>query len=190
VFASHLLDVLSNLAVRFQVLDERPDALEYGFRVPVEASHVVMGAGREWLPTGYNGSLWIGRDSLDVRRLTVDTEELPPQTLMCKSNMVLEFPSRQTAGPLWFVPTQTRTHDILRDATEIDSVSTISGCREVPPAPASRPLRQGAPLPGGLHVTLNFDADIDWDEAAAGDSISATVTLPILTSNPSGARRR
>ena len=78
MFASHLLDVLSNLAVRFQVLDERPDALEYGFRVPVEASHVVMGAGGEWLPTGYSGSLWIGRDSLDVRRLTVDTEELPP----------------------------------------------------------------------------------------------------------------
>ena len=51
----------------------------------------------------------------------------------------------------------------------------ISDCRERPSASPPPPLRQGAPLPPGLHVTLEFNADIDWDVAAAGDAISATL---------------
>jgi hypothetical protein len=182
-FAVNLLDLFSNPSVRFRLLEERPDALEYGFRVPVEASSFVVGAPRGWLQAGYSGSIHLDRDSLAVRRFTFESDELPPETLMCESTTVLEFPSRQAAGASWFVPSQSRTHEVMRDASETDSVTTISDCREhsAAPFPSPPPANTVAPLPPDLKVSLVFNAPIDTDVAAAGDPISATVTEPVMT---------
>jgi hypothetical protein len=174
-FAAHLLDTFTNPAVRFRLLNEPSDMLDYGFRVPVEASRYSVLANGQWIPTGYSGSLHIGRDSLEVRRLEVETDELPPDTGMCEESTVLEF-----RGSNRLLPAGSRTHDILRDATETDRVNTISDCREGPATPPVIPLRQGAPVPRDLRVELQFDSDIDSDVAAAGDAISATVTLPAI----------
>jgi hypothetical protein len=183
-FAVDLLDVFSNPSVRFRLLEERLDAIDYGFRVPVEASRFVVGAPNEWLPTGYSGSINLDRDSLAVRRFTFESDELPPATSMCESTTVLEFPSRQAAGASWFVPSQSRTREVMRDATETDSVATLSDCREhsaAPPPPPPAPANTVAPLPADLKVSLVFNAPIDTDVAAAGDPISATVTEPVMT---------
>ncbi len=175
-FATHLLDTFTNAATRFRLLSEPSEMLDYGFRVPVEASRYSILADGKWLPTGYSGSLRIGRDSLDVRRLEVETDELPPETGMCQESTVLEF-----RGSDRFLPAKSRTHDILRDATETDRVATISDCREAPATPPPTPGRPGALAPKGLKISLQFDTDIDSDVAAAGDAISATVTLPVIT---------
>ena len=106
VFAVHLLDIFSNPSVRFRLLEERQDELEYGFRVPVEASRFVVGASTEWLATGYSGCIHLDRDSVAVRRFTFETEELPPETQMCQESTVVEFPSRQAAGSSLFGPSQ------------------------------------------------------------------------------------
>jgi hypothetical protein len=179
-FAVHLLDIFSNPSVRFRLVGERLDALEYGFRVPAEASRYVVGAGAQWLPTGYGGSIHVDKDSLDVRRFTFETDELPPETSMCEAGATLEFPGRQTPGSSWFVPGKSSAHDVMRDATETDRVTILSDCHETSVAPAPPPARTGAPLPPDLRVSLMFTAPIDTDVAAAGDPISATVTEPVI----------
>jgi hypothetical protein len=96
-FADYLLHIFSGPSVRFRLLEERPDTVEYGFRVPVEASHYVVGAGAEWLATGYSGSVQIVRDSDSIGRFTMETNELPPPTSGCEISSVLELQSRQAA---------------------------------------------------------------------------------------------
>jgi hypothetical protein len=182
-FAAHLLDIFGNPSVRFRLIEERLDTIEYGFRVPVEASRFVVGAGAQWLPTGYGGFIHIDKNSLDVRRFICETDELPPETLMCEASATLEFPSRPAAGASWFVPSQSRTHEVMRDASETDNVATLSDCREssAPPPPPPAPAHTVAPLPPDLKVSLAFNTPIDTEVAAAGDLISATVTEPVMT---------
>jgi hypothetical protein len=180
-FAAHVLDIFSSPSARFRLVSERADAIEYGFRVPVEASHSLVGSFKGWLAAGYVGSVHIDKDSLDVRRLNFETDELPPETLMCQESTTLEFPSRQTAGSSWLAPSQSRTHDVMRDTTETDRVAALSDCHQSSAVPVPPPAREGAPLPAGLSVSLAFKAPIDTDVAAAGDAISATVTDPVYT---------
>jgi hypothetical protein len=181
-FAAYLLDIFGNPSVLFRLLGDRLNVLQYGFRVPVEASRLVVGAQTEWLPTGYSGLLHIDKGSLEIRRLDIQTNELPPQTAMCEEESTLEFPLQQASGSRWFLPGGSSTHDILRDTTETDRVATLSDCHEAPATPAAPlPLRTAAALPPGLKVSLVFTAPIDTDVAAAGDPVSATVIEPVFT---------
>jgi hypothetical protein len=170
--ASFLLDIFRNPAVLFRLLQEKPSTLEYGFRVPVEASSFVIAGGGEWLTTGYGGSFDIARGSLSISRLTVETGELPAQTSMCEETTVVDFPNGHS------VPSQGRTHAIMRDGEETDRLTTISACRESPAPTAPPPSRELSSLQPGLTLRLLLKAPIDFDTAAAGDEIFATVMDP------------
>ncbi len=158
------------------MLAEGPEAVDYGFQVPVEASHYFVGARGEWLAAGYSGSFQVDRKSLDIKRYAVESDELPPRTSGCEISSVLEFGSPQAAGAGWFVPAKSTAHDVLRDTTETDSVTAISDCLAPSPAPAAHPSSQGAPLRPGIALTLALNAPIDSGVAAAGDAISASIT--------------
>ena len=167
-FAAHLLDIFTNSAARFRLLSEPADRLDFGFRVPLDASHYVVYGGGKWLPTGYGGSLRIGGDSLDILRLELETDALPPETGICEERTVLEF--LEANG----LPSESRAHLIMRDGTETDRVTTISDCREASTLPPPTSVPQGEPVPKGLRFDLRLDSAIDSDLAAAGDAISAT----------------
>jgi hypothetical protein len=170
-FAGHLLDIFTNPAVQFRLLEEGPETLEYGFRVPIEGSHYSVGAGGEWVATGYGGSFRIERESQNISRFTVQTNELPPETSMCETSSVLEFGD----GAGRFVPTTSTAHDVMRDASETDSVTTISDCGEATATPPRRPSA-GPPLAAGILLSLVVDTPFDSDLTAAGDTISATIS--------------
>ncbi len=172
-FASHLLDLFTSPDVRFRLLEEGPEALEYGFRVPVEASHYLIRAGGDWLATGYSGSFRIERGSQNISRLTVQTNELPPQTSMCEITSLLEY----TDGEPWFVPKSSTGHDVMRDGYETDSSTTISDCRHAT-ATSTAPPRQptaGPALPLNILLSLVSNTPFDSDLTAAGDPISAMI---------------
>ncbi len=170
-FASHLLGIFSNPSVRFRLVAERPEMLEYGFRVPVEASPFVVGAGKQWLPTGYIGSVIVDRSSAEIGRLTLETGELPPETSMCEATTTVEYKNSQ--------PLQNRSHDVMRDASETDRVTAISDCGEASSTPLAPRPAFGEPLPAGLDMSLAFIAPIDTGTAAAGDVITARITEPV-----------
>jgi hypothetical protein len=137
-FAAHLADIFVNPAVGFRLLTDPADFIEYGFRVPMEASRYVVMGGGKWQATGYSGSMRVDRSSMAVQRLEVNTNELPPDTDICEADSVLEF-----HDPGRYVPTISRVHAMMRDTTETERAITISDCRE---AAAASPLRSLARL--------------------------------------------
>jgi hypothetical protein len=189
-FAAHLLDIFSNPGVRFRLMEEKREALEYGFRVPVEASRMRVAAGPEWVLASYTGSFDIDRRSLEVRRFTIETGELPPETSLCEATATHQFQPHPAGGSGWFVPMESRSQQVMRDATETDRSISFSDCSESMPAP-STPRRLSDPLPPGLPVSVVFTAAIHSDVAAAGDTISATLTQPVVAGSkvlaPTGA---
>jgi hypothetical protein len=176
-FAAHLLDIFSNPSVRFQTLEQGGENLAYAFRVPIEASRLVIKAGTQWRPAGYSGSFDIDRSSLEMRRFTMQSDELPPETSLCEVSTTNEYQAEKTLGLL--LPSVSRSHDILRDATETDSVTAFSDCRESAPPPSVRETAQDMALPQQT-FELALLTPIDTATAAAGDIILAQLIEPIL----------
>jgi len=176
-FAAHLIDIFSNPSVRFRTLEEGGENLEYAFRVPIEASHLLIKAGAQWRPSGYSGSFTIDPRSLEMRRFTMESDELPPETSLCEVSTTSEYQEEKTLGLL--LPSVSRSHDILRDGTETDFVTTFSDCREAQPLPSARETAQDLALPEET-FELALLTPIDPATAAAGDAISARLTEPIL----------
>jgi hypothetical protein len=155
----------------------------------VDASRFRVRAGTDWALASYTGSFDLDRASLAVRRFTIETGELPPETSLCEASATHQFEIHQPADG-WRLPIESRSRQIVRDATETDNAIRFSDCRE-PSTDAGQPAIQGDPLPPGLAVSVAFNAPIDSDTAAAGDPISATITEPVFKGSkvlvPAGA---
>lgn len=124
-----------------------------------------------WVATGYSGSFRIQRDAQSIGRFTILTNELAPETSMCETSSVLEFGD----GAGWFVPRLSTAHDVMRDGSETDSMTTISNCREATAALPAREPNAGPTLPPNILLSLVFNVPLDSDLTAAGDAISATI---------------
>jgi len=51
-FAAYLIDIFGNPSVRFQALEKQSENLQYSFRVPIEASRLLIKAGTQWRSAG------------------------------------------------------------------------------------------------------------------------------------------
>ena len=175
-FAVHLIDIFSNPSVRFRMLSEGDKVLEYGFRAPIEASRLFVRAGGEWRPTGYNGSFTIDPHSLEMRRFKMESDELPSDTSLCEVSTENEYQGEKPLGLL--LPSVSRTHDILRDSSETEQVTTFSDCHEAAVSSSEREQAADLALPEQT-FELALSTPIDTASAAAGDIISAQLTEPI-----------
>ena len=95
--AAHLIDIFSNPSVRFRTLQEAGENFEYAFRVPIEASRLLIKAGTQWRPAGYSGSFAIDPRSLEMRRFTMESDELPPETSLCEVSTTNEYQGDNTS---------------------------------------------------------------------------------------------
>ncbi len=176
-FAAYLIDIFNNPSVRFRTLETGRENLEYAFRVPIEASRLLIKAGTQCRSAGYNGSFAIDPSSLEMRRFTMESDELPPETSLCQVSTTNEYQADKTWDLL--LPSVSRSHDILRDATETELITTFSDCRESPPPPSLPEAAQDLALPQQT-LDLVLSTSIDPATAAAGDVIAARLTEPIL----------
>jgi hypothetical protein len=112
-FSAFLASLFVNPSVRFRILSESAEALEFGFREPVEANPYFVAGGKEWLPTGYSGSLLIDPASLELKQLRVTTSELPRETSLCEVTTVSEYAGTNSLGLL--LPRVSRTIEITRN---------------------------------------------------------------------------
>jgi hypothetical protein len=110
------------------------------------------------------------------------SDELPPETSLCEVSTTNEYPRENNLGVL--LPSVSRSHDIVRDATETELVTTFSDCRESALPPAGREMPQDVALPQQT-LELALSTPIDTASAAAGDVISARLTQPLLRSKSS-----
>ncbi len=195
--AAHIEAVFANPLVRFRLLSQTSQNLEFGFRVPVEASHYLVKAGAGWRLTGYEGSLQIDPTSLELRQLTIDTEELPAESSMCESNTKMDYKpeDQRTGGDGMLLPSTVHSRDLNRDATETaetDWVTRFSDCREASEKAPDR-LRSAPLFPPTFAALLKLEltAPIDTSTAAAGDVVTArlsnSVRGPANSLAPAGA---
>jgi hypothetical protein len=213
-FGLHLVDVFSNTGTHFQYQGEKTvdgnGVLEYRFTVPTKASNYRIRGNGAWHFTAYDGTFQLDAGTLELQRLNLRTDELPPDTGMCESGTSLEYQKLHVGDNDFLLPRQSQLQIIQTDARETLNVTTFSGCREyhtestihfdeAPEAggvEAKAAAAQAKALPVGLSLTLALAERIDTSTAAAGDLVSAKVVHAVRDSKskttliPAGAMVR
>jgi hypothetical protein len=165
---------------------------EYSFSVSVEQSRYRVKARKDWIITGYTGTILVDPKTSDLVRLTVRTEELPPETNTCQTTTSLEYGLVQLSGSDYLLPTMASQRFIGRDAYEAENTMSFSACRDfhaestldfgdksaaAAKLPAPPPGAGG--LPQGLPVTVELIQAIPFAAAAAGDRIEGRLAAPV-----------
>jgi hypothetical protein len=210
-FATFLLSIFIDRAPRFVFEGETPLAgrtlYEYSFQVPREESHYRHKAGKEWVIIGYSGRLLVEPQTGELVRMTVRTQELPPETQSCEVDTSMDYGKVRLSGADFLLPKSTRQRFIARDGSESENQYAFSECRDFQAESsivfgggersAGRAQKVGFTAmpqwPAGLPVNVDVTTTIDSDRAAAGDRIEGRLALPIRDQNghtlaPQGAK--
>jgi len=197
-FGLHLVDVFDNAGVHFEHLGEKTvggrSVFEYRFTVPIDASNYKVRGGTNWHFTDYDGTFQIDSQTFDLERLSIRTDELPPDTGMCEARSALEYQHLKIGEGDFLLPRESRLEIVQTDARETANITTFASCREYhaestlrfeeepsvgggegKAATGSAPLV----LPAGLEVSMALTAPIDTSTAAAGDPVTARVTRAV-----------
>ena len=165
---------------------------EYSFVVSQDQSHYRVKARKEWIVTGYTGSLLVDPKTAELVRLAVRTEELPAATDTCEADTSLEYGMVQLGGGDYLLPKVARQRFIGRDGSEAENTMTFAACREYQAESkvafgVGAPMDGGQPripaatlnLPAGLPVTVELITEVRFGRAAAGDVIKGRLLKPI-----------
>ena len=194
-FAATLLGVLGARDAQFvyegeAYLDVRR-VLEYSFTVPVDRSHYRVKAHKDWVITGYTGTILADPRTAELVRFSVRSEELPAATGSCEDDSELEYSMVRLGNDDYLLPKTTRQRFIMRDGSEAENTVTFSECRDFrgqstvnygTKPPDSRLSVGPTPLdlPPGLPVAIEFTSPpVRGDQAAAGDRIEGRLVNAI-----------
>jgi hypothetical protein len=195
-FASMLLSVLQGKDARFIFEGDTTLAgrhlFEYSFSVPLGRSRYRVKAGKDWLVTGYTGTILADPSSAKLVRFTVRTEELPPETSSCEDQSELEYSLVRLGDDEYLLPKMTRQRFIMRDGSEGENTITFSACRDFrgestvnfsrTPEEVKLSGAGIAPvkIPAGIPITVELTSpSLYSDQAAAGDRIDGRLINPI-----------
>ena len=94
-FALHAKSIFISRSPNFTyvgntTLDGR-DAIRYDYRVPQMLSGYLMRIGANQAIVGYHGSFWVEPDTLDLIRIEVHADSLPPSLALAESTDTLEY---------------------------------------------------------------------------------------------------
>ena len=205
IMGTFLGDILENATYRFMGEETAGSSklAAYEYRVPLQSSHYRFMAGPGWASTPYNGVLSIDPDSLEIRRLTLDTNEMPPETGGCEAITTIDYQAVKVGAGDFVLPIRSSMRMVGMGGNETRSTAVYSGCRQyhgessirfddaAPSADVPAAAAPGGPLPAGIALSLALASPIDTDTAAAGDVFTAKLREPVRTAKgvlvPAGA---
>jgi hypothetical protein len=161
-FGTFLTDIFTGAGVTLYFEgEETVDMLKlfrYRFQISRDASHYMVHAGSEWLATGYSGMVWIDPESLQLRRLLVQTSELPEETNACKSTATVEYAIMRIGTGDFLLPQHSTLHFLMRDMTESDVAIALFPLSSVPwrsDTDYRSGCCRGRPIAGGQRPDFN-----------------------------------
>lgn len=196
-YASHAQSIFRGRAANFRLggqetLDGRP-AVRYDYDVPQMMSGYQMRVAKSpYHIVGYHGSFWVDPETLDVRRVLVVVDEIPPQLPIERSESTIDYARWRIGEAHYLLPTQATLQMTGIDGTVNRNEMRFSNCRQYAgesvlsfgDAPESAPLAAPAAvvaveLPAGLLVDVDLDEPLRSDERKTGDIVKAHVATAV-----------
>ena len=167
------------LAVRF---DYRVSRLVSGYRITVGEKEGVA---------GFHGSFWADPNTLDVARLEVIAEEIPPNLGISESIDRIDYARARIGDEEFLLPSESELSITDSGGAQNLNYVRFAGCKQysgesvlrfdeaLSDDPAAKPPEEEIVLPTGLDLNLALADDINADTIAAGDAIHATLSTDV-----------
>jgi hypothetical protein len=170
-------------------------AARYDYRIPSLSSAWTLRSASEARPVGTRGSFWIDRDRLDLLRLELDAQNIPPDLPIHAVHVRIDYSRVRVGGVDISIPQSSET--LLDDAAGARYLNHVdfTGCREYHvqsaisfdtesqnPETKTRML-QNVTVPSNLLLPLRLDQPIDSGTAAQGDLVVAKVERDVRTND-------
>lgn len=189
-YATLLLSLFANRGTRFVFEGISNGTYEYSYSVSQELSRYRFKTGKDWIITGYTGTILIEPKTAKLVRLIVRTDELPPDTSTCEVDTTLEYESVRLGDADYLLPKVAIQRYIGRDGGEAENQMRFARCRQFASestlsfGPATEGAEKGvrtsaAELPAGIAVSIELATPVLIGEAAAGDRIEGRLKTAI-----------
>ncbi len=165
----------------------------FAYNIPAEKSHYRYRTTGPERTAGYYGTFTVDASTAELKRLTVETDDFPPEESACSVKDTMDYHHVKIGNGEFLLP-EVATMDVLYNSgVESVNQTRYSDCREyagettihfedeTAPAPsdAPPPTRKVAEppraLPSGLHFRIGLTSPIHSETAAAGDAITGVV---------------
>lgn len=178
-------------------------ALRYDFVVPQLLSGYKLRIGDREAVVGYHGSFWVNAESLELLRLEVIADDIPPSLGIAAASDRIDYARVRIGGSDFLLPERSELTltDVIgnesRNLTHFshcrqyagESVISFDDPREEIEAPAPVEFIE---LPGDLTVEAVLETPVTLGKSARGDQLVATVLRDVkrkgLVVVPKGAR--
>ncbi len=167
-------------------------ALIYDFVVPLSRSGYSVSNGPLSRMTGYSGSFAVDAESLDLLRLNVLTDRLPPELRICRSRTTIRYTETQMNGADVLIPAESQVWMVANEGRLSANKTTFSNCHqfmgestlifdtdaagESNPSAIAAAKSKTIRLRNGLRLSIVLAHPIDPAAAAAGDPITGKLT--------------
>lgn len=206
-FALHAKSIFFSGNAKFdyvgtELLNDR-QAIKHHFRVPMAGSRYVMRIGQVEGDVGYQGHVWNDAETLDLMRIEMIIDEIPPQIPLKQGYKLIDYATLPINGQPYVLPVSMEMVLTGLSGGESRNRAVFSGCRHYAgestlifddPAPEAKPKEAPVTitLPEGLNVPLKLAETINLAKAAVGDPVVFEVARNVERQGqiliPKGAR--
>lgn len=162
-------------------------AHKFHYRVPMEQSGYIMRIGKAEGPVGYQGYVWNDVETLEMLRIEMTIDEIPPHIPLKEGHKTLEYAPVDIGGTPYVLPVSMDMTLVGLNEGENRNHAVFTGCRQYTgestlifeePAPEAKPKEAvvTVTLPEGLSVSMKLAKTLDLAKAAMGDPVVFVVS--------------
>jgi len=174
-------DMGGRKAVRF---DYKVSLAASGYHIRVNGSEAVV---------AYHGSFWADPDTLDVVRLEVVAEDIPPTLGLQSASDVMDYARAQIGASDFLLPAASELSMIDLSGNESRNRTRFASCRQYTGESVlsfAEPQAQDLPaglvqesavldVPGELYAEIRLETEIDSGKSMVGDEVTAVLERPL-----------
>ena len=168
--------------------------MEFSFQMASEESRYQVMTRESWIHAAYHGTLQVDPATDELVGISLETEELPRETSLCRTSTAMELGLVQIGAGLFLLPKQGKQAFVELNGDEEENTTTFAACREYlgestivyspdeEAAGAKGALNAASTrksLPAGLRFSIELTKPISADTAAAGDPFTGRLTSAI-----------
>jgi len=194
-FALHAKHVfqprVAEFKVRGEVTHQGRRALRYDYEVPWDnSSYRIRNPPHEEV-VPFRGSFLVDAETLDLLRLEVTSDEIPPELGLDRVSTTLEYERAKIGALECLLPKSSELTLVALDGSESRNRTKLGDCRqyttesklsfEAPPADTTVPVESAEPpdLQARMTMELSLESDIALATAGVGDPLRAVLVRPL-----------
>jgi len=194
-FALHAKHVfqprVAEFKVRGEVTHQGRRALRYDYEVPWDnSSYRIRNPPHEEV-VPFRGSFLVDAETLDLLRLEVTSDEIPPELGLDRVSTTLEYERAKIGASECLLPKSSELTLVALDGSESRNRTKLGDCRqyttesklsfEAPPADTTVPVESAEPpdLQARMTMELSLESDIALATAGVGDPLRAVLVRPL-----------